>query len=98
MLFKLCDCYKFDVFIDKKGVDVVYKVIVEVGEIFEIFVRNLREMGWNVVCYVVSKIVGCDDDVICDIVNVDLYFRNVNGVVNLVSMKFIMDEVKILKK
>lgn len=98
LLPKLRDRYKSDASTDKKGVDVAYKAIVEAGEISETLARNLREMGWNVARHAVSKIAGRDDDAIRDTANVDLYFRNVNGAVNLVSMKFIMDEAKILKK
>lgn len=66
------------------------------GEIIEMLVRNVREIGMNVVWFVVYIIVGYDDDVMFNWVRLDMYFKKIFREVNFVVMNFILDEVNIL--
>ncbi|KAJ7381729.1 hypothetical protein OS493_039321 [Desmophyllum pertusum] len=83
---------------DKRGMQANYQAIVKEGEISETLATNVREMGCNAALLAANTIVGHQDDALRDKANLDSYFSKIRGEVNLIDMKFNMDEAKILSQ
>ena len=90
--------YRSDSRSDKSGMHAQYQDIIKVGEISENLATNLKEMGCHVARHAANTLAGHDDDAIRDQANVDSYFKKIQGTVNLVDMKFIMNEANILSE
>ena len=92
------DRYRSDAHSDKSGMYAKYQDIIKTGEISENLATNLKEMGCHVARHATNTLAGHDDDAIRDQANVEAFFKKIQGTVNLVDMKFIMNEAKILSE
>ena len=90
--------YKADAASDKIAVQAMYQEVVYGGEITETFATNVRELGRNAARLAAHTIVGRHNDAKRDQANLDSYFNQIRGDVNLVAMNFFMDEAKILSQ
>ncbi len=90
--------YKSHAASDKRIMQKKYQDVVNKGEISEALATNVKEMGWYAAWFSANTIVGRRDDALPDKANLDSYFDDIHGDVNLVAMNFIMGEAKILSQ
>jgi len=90
--------YKAYAVICKRKFQAKYQDIVNRGEISQTLATNLLELGRNAALLATHTIVGRHDDAKRDQANLDSYFNNIYGEINLVAVNFILDEAEILSR
>lgn len=88
--------YKSDAQRDKRQVNEHFENIIRGGEIQKELATHVKELGWSCAWLAANTMKKYEDDAVRDKANVDSHFEQIKGEINLVDMKFSVDDAKVL--
>lgn len=81
---------------DKQKMEKYCRDVIDKREISETLANNIKKMGLTAAWVAAYSIFGSEEEEKRQITQLDTDFKRIHGKVNLVNMKFIMDEARIL--